>query len=388
MTGGPDKGNTETARRVDERESQVKIDLPVAGEYTVRFEAAVPKVGADVTRMEMKFDGQPVSVPPLAAMGGGPVRLSVKIAVATPGTHKLTLRLANQLAQPEMVKGKPVKRSITLRKMDLISPPQPVKAPETQIRLFAPGRGQPSLDASARAILANFAGRAFRRPVAPQEVERFMFIYKTAGQKRGNFEQSVQTALTAVLVSPHFLFRGEFQPEPDNPRTAHPVNEWALASRLSYFLWSTMPDAELFAQAQAGTLRKNLDAQVRRMLRDKKSRALIENFASQWLQIRNLSQMQPNPKTFSEWTPELGNAMVRETEMLFEHIMREDRPVTELLGADYTFVNERLAKLYEINGVEGDAFVKVKLPPQRPGGILGHGSFLTITSNPTRTSPV
>ncbi len=388
ITGGPDKGNTDSARRIDERESQLEIDLPVAGEYTVRFEAAAPKVGPDATRMEMKFDGLGVTIPHLTAVGGGSARLIAKVRVTTPGSHTLSMRLANQLAQPEMVKGKPVKRSITLRKLEFISPPQPVKAPETQLRLFSPGRGQPSLDASARAILSHFASRAFRRPLTPQEVERFMFIYRTAGQKRGNFEQSVQTALTAVLVSPHFLFRGEFQAEPDNPRNAYPVNEWALASRLSYFLWSTMPDAELFAQAQAGTLRKNLDAQVRRMIRDPKSRALIENFAGQWLQIRNLSQVQPDPKTFSEWNPELAKAMERETEMLFEHIMREDRPVTELLGADYTFINERLAKLYEINGVEGEAFVKVKLPPQRPGGILGHASFLTLTSNPTRTSPV
>ena len=388
ITGGPDKGNTETARRIDEQESQVKIELPVAGEYTVRFEAAAPKVGPEPTRMEMKFDGQGVSIPSLTGTADGRVRLSAKIRITATGPHTLALRLTNQLAKPEMVKGKPVKRSITLRKLEFISPPQPVKAPETQLRLFAAGRGQPSLDASARSVLASFASRAFRRPLGAQELERFMFIYRTAGQKGGNFEQSVQTALTAVLVSPHFLFRGELQAEPDNPRSAHPVNEWALASRLSYFLWSTMPDTELFAQAQAGTLRKNLDAQVRRMLKDAKSRALIENFAGQWLQIRNLAHVQPDPKTFSEWNPELASAMVRETEMLFDHIMREDRPVTELLGADYTFVNERLAKLYDINGVEGDAFVKVKLPAQRPGGILGHGSFLTLTSNPTRTSPV
>ena len=252
LAGGPDKGNTDSARRIDERESHVKIDLPVAGEYTVRFEAAAPKVGPDVTRMEMKFDGQAISVPPLAGMGGGPARLSVKIPLTAPGSHTLALRLANPLAQPEMVKGKPVKRGITLRKLDLISPPQPVKAPETQIRLFAPGRGQPSLDASARAILASFAGRAFRRPLAPQEIERFMFIYKTAGQKRGNFEQSVQTALTGILVSPHFLFRGEVQANPDNPKFASQINEWALASRLSYFLWSTMPDEALFAEAEIG----------------------------------------------------------------------------------------------------------------------------------------
>ena len=215
-----------------------------------------------------------------------------------------------------------------------------------------------------------------------------MFIYKTAGKKGGNFEQSVQTVLTAILVSPHFLFRGELQPEPDNPKSAHPVNEWALASRLSYFLWSTMPDGELFAQAQAGTLRKNLDAQVLRMLKEKRSEALINNFVGQWLQTRNLLSIQPDPKTFREWNRDLALAMERETELLIDHIMREDRPVTELLGADYTFVNERLARIYGIDGVEGEAFVKVSVPAKRPGGILGHGSFLALTSNPTRTSPV
>jgi hypothetical protein len=215
-----------------------------------------------------------------------------------------------------------------------------------------------------------------------------MYIYGQAGKRGGNFEQSVQTALTAVLVSPHFLFRGELQPEPDNPKAVHPVNEWALASRLSYFLWSTMPDAELFAQAEKGTLRKNLEVQVRRMLKDPKAGALTENFAGQWLQVRNLKLVQPDAKAFPEWDKRLAQAMERETELLFETIMREDHSVLEFLSADYTFVNERLARHYDIDGVEGEAFVRVKLPPNRPGGILGQGSYLTLTSNPTRTSPV
>jgi hypothetical protein len=178
------------------------------------------------------------------------------------------------------------------------------------------------------------------------------------------------------------------QPEPDNPKFVHPVNEWALASRLSYFLWSTMPDDELFAQAEKGTLRQNLEAQVRRMLKDPKASALTENFAGQWLQIRNLPLLQPDARTFPEWDKRLAQAMERETELLFETIMREDHSVLEFLSADYTFVNERLARHYDIDGVEGEAFVRVKLPANRPGGILGQGSYLTLTSNPTRTSPV
>jgi hypothetical protein len=233
-----------------------------------------------------------------------------------------------------------------------------------------------------------FGKRAFRRPLGPNEVERFIYLFKEAGKKGGNFEQSVQTALTAILVSPYFLFRGEVQPQPDNPQASAPITEWALASRLSYFLWSTMPDDALFAEAERGTLRKNLAAQVQRMLADPKSGALVENYAGQWLQIRNLKLVQPDAKTFPEWDQALASAMQRETEMLFQTIMREDRSVLEFIGADYTFVNERLARHYRIGGIEGEAFVKVPLPPDRPGGILGQGSFLTLTSNPTRTSPV
>ena len=388
LKGGPEKGSTPVSRRVDETLVSVEINLPVAGQYTLRLEAIGPRVGTEATKLEVKLNGQVINVPTFPAEPEAVAKHKLPVKVAAAGKGTLTFRLSNPLAQPEMKNGKPVKRLVTLRKVELLTPPKPVTAPETQLRLFAPGKGQRDLTVAARMIITNFAARAFRRPLSLNEVERFMFIYRTAGQKGGNFEQSVQTALTSILVSPHFLFRGELQPEPDNPQSAHPVNEWALASRLSYFLWSTMPDGELFAQAQAGTLRKNLDAQVLRMLKDKRSEALINNFVGQWLQTRNLLSIQPDPKTFREWSRDLALAMERETELLFTHIMREDRPITELLGADYTFVNERLARIYGIDGVEGEAFVKVAVPARRPGGILGHGSFLALTSNPTRTSPV
>ena len=388
IEGGPKQGSTDVSRKIDEVEATAPVELPIAGDYTVRLQLQAAKVGPDSTRLEVKFDGQPVRSMTLRSERDLVETQKILVRVAKPGKHTLSLRVGNPLATPEMRKGKPVNRTVTLRKLDLLSPAQKVTAPPTQVRIFAPGRGQPNLEYSARAIITAFGTRAFRRQMLGPEIERFVWVYHQAGKKGANFEQSVQTALTAVLVSPHFLFRGELQPEPDNPQVAHQVNEWALASRLSYFLWSTMPDDALFAEAQRGTLRKNLPAQLTRMLKDPKSKALVENFAGQWLQIRNLKLVQPDAKTFPEWDKPLAEAMERETELLFECIMREDRSVLDFLAADFTFVNERLARHYDVEGVEGDAFVRVKLPANRPGGLLGHGGFLTLTSNPTRTSPV
>ena len=258
------------------------------------------------------------------------------IHVDKPGAHMLAMNVLNPLAPGEATTSKPdknkkqekeTKRTFTIRQLTFFSPPQPVKAPESQYRIFKAGAGQPNLEYAARAIIQDFGKHAFRRPLASNEVERFVWIFKQAGLKGGNFEQSVQTALTAILVSPHFLFRGEMQAQPDNPQVATPISEWALAARLSYFLWSTMPDDALFAEAEPGTLRKNLNAEVKRMLADPKAAALVENFGGQWLQIRNLKLVQPDAKTFPDWDQALATAMERETQMLFENIIREDRPV-------------------------------------------------------------
>ena len=388
ITGGRKAGTTAQARKIDENESSVPVELPVPGEYQLKLSLESVKVGAEPTKLEWKFNGQPLRSADLAGRKDAKEALTATVRVEKAGTYPLTLRVANPLTQPEKEQGRPVRRVFTVRQIVFTSPPQPVKAPAAQLRIFAPGRGQPTLEKSARAILASFGQRAFRRPLAPAEVERFFWIGKQAEKKGANFEQAIQTALTAILVSPHFLFRGELQAEPDNPKSTAPISEWALAARLSYFLWSTMPDDALYAEAQRGTLRKNLTAQVRRMLADPKAGELVKNFAGQWLQLRNLKVVEPDAKTFPNWDRALGTAMERETEMLFQTIMREDRSVLDFIGADYTFVNERLARHYRIAGVEGEAFVKVEVPKDRPGGILGHGSFLTLTSNPTRTSPV
>jgi hypothetical protein len=202
-------------------------------------------------------------------------------------------------------------------------------------------------------------------------------------------------ALTAVLVSPHFLYRIEGEPAADSPDNIYALNDFELATRLSYFLWSTMPDQELYDLAKRGALRSdgNLEAQVRRMLRDSKAQALVDNFGGQWLQTRRLSGMTPDTKLFPSFDQKLGAAMQQETDLFFATIMREDRSILEFLDANFTFLNEQLAKHYGIEGVEGDQFRKVELSGDRPGmrhrgGIVTMASVLTLTSNPTRTSPV
>ena len=204
----------------------------------------------------------------------------------------------------------------------------------------------------------------------------------------GDFNASIKLALEAVLVSPNFLFRGELQPQPDNPHSARAIDDYALASRLSYFLWSSMPDDELFALAAKGKLHGDLENQVKRMLQDRKAHALVENFADQWLQIRNLAAASPDRDAFPQFDDDLRASMVAETEMFFENVMREDRSVLEFLDADYSFMNGPLAKLYGIQGVTGNEFRRVSLKGSGRGGLLTEASILTLTSNPTRTSPV
>jgi hypothetical protein len=251
--------------------------------------------------------------------------------------------------------------------------------------------GQPTAETGldrAGKILGEFARRAWRRPVSREETGRLTRLADQALGAGESFEAAVGAGLQAILVSPHFLFRGELQPDPDNPNVTRPVDEFALASRMSYFLWSSMPDEELFELAERGHLRQNLEAQVARMLRDPKVRALSENFAGQWLQLRNLGLVTPDAKEFPGFDEELRRSMRRETELLFETILREDRSVFEFLTADYTYVNERLARHYGIRGVAGPEFRRVSLVGTPRGGVLTHASVLTITSNPTRTSPV
>ncbi|MFI4877194.1 MAG: DUF1592 domain-containing protein, partial [Blastopirellula sp. JB062] len=198
-------------------------------------------------------------------------------------------------------------------------------------------------------------------------------------------EESIRDGVIAILCSPNFLFRVEAD---ESGEPIRKLNEFELASRLSYFLWSSSPDQELLQLANEGKLRANLDQQLERMLKSPKSSALIENFAGQWLQLRNLDSVKPDRRKYRSFTPRLAESMRRETELFFESIMRDDRSVLDLIGADYTYLDETLAKHYGVKDVKGEEFRKVSLADNGRGGILTHASILTVTSNPTRTSPV
>ena len=250
------------------------------------------------------------------------------------------------------------------------------------------GRHQP---ACASRIVTNLARRAFRRPVTAQEAERFVNLLTTVQKDGGTFEEGVSLALQAMLVSPHFLFRIERDPEAPGAADAHPVSQHELASRLSYFLWSSMPDEELLRCADEGTLRRPevLAGQVRRMLKDQKTRALVENFGGQWLELRKLDSVKPDRERFPEFGEYLRMSMRRETEMFFESIVREDRSILDFIDGKYTFLNERLAQFYKIPEVKGPEFRRVDLTGHaQRSGILTQASILTVSSYANRTSPV
>jgi len=266
--------------------------------------------------------------------------------------------------------------------------------------------GPPPAEAHARSayqqkILRHFADRAFRRPIDEATLVRLAALADSVGRQPGmTFERGIGHALTAILASPRFLFRAEVQPEPNNPGKIVPIDEFALASRLSYFLWSSLPDDDLLKLAGEGRLRANLRAQVDRMIADPRGHRFVSNFVGQWLETRDVEGINIDAGRFlgvkdlgkaqKIFSLRLRHAMREETEMLFTYLLKENRSALDLLTADYTFLNEPLAAFYGIPDVKGNEMRKVALPPDshRTAGILTHGSTLVVTSNPTRTSPV
>ena len=246
--------------------------------------------------------------------------------------------------------------------------------------------------ACARRILGTLARRAYRRPATEADVATLMGFY-AAGRAETGFDGGIQRALTRLLVDPEFLFRLETDAPGTAPGAAYHLSDLELASRLSFFLWSSIPDDDLLEDAAAGRLRDpaTLERHVRRMLADRRSEALVGNFVAQWLHLRNMNRVTPDVNRFPEFDDNLRDALARETELLVASELRADRGVPDLLTADYTFVDERLARHYGIPGVYGSRFRRVELGAGAPGGrggLLGHGSILTVTSHATRTSPV
>ncbi len=241
----------------------------------------------------------------------------------------------------------------------------------------------------ARAIIARLARQAFRRPVSDTDAE-FLFQYYEEGRKEGGFEDGIRMAVQAIIANPRFVFRFERTPATAKAGNNFRLDDLDLAARLSYFLWSSGPDDALLTVAAQGRLKDPvvLEREVRRMLADRRSDALVDNFAGQWLRLRSLKEANPDTGLFPEFSRNLGESMTRETRLLFDSIKREDRPVTELLTAGYTFVDEVLAKHYGIPNVQGSTFRRVPVTDPNRVGLLGHASVLTLTSLANRTSPV
>ncbi len=360
-----------------------KYNFPATGEYYFRAKAwGVPHEGKSPV-LVLKFGDQEVLRTSVDAVRGKSKVYEGKIRIG-PGERRIEAAFDNPAADSKS-------RILGLDSIEVEGPiGGGTSEPPASAKLILTAKPKTDSDklSAARTVLSDFAMRAFRRPVKPEELARLVKLFELADSKGDRFEAAIKLPLKAILVSPHFLFRIE-----EDPKTADGeklISEYELATRLSYFLWSTMPDAELTRLAAKNELRKPgvLQAQVQRMLKDPKAVALTENFAGQWLMLRNIERLTPDKASFPKWDEKLRDAAVRETELFFEHIVREDRSVLEFLDADYSFVNDRLSWHYDIPNISGNHFRKVKLPDRRRGGIVTQTSMLLVTSNPTRTSPV
>ena len=316
-----------------------------------------------------------------------------KTSAEPEGIRKLYLRPFTGEGSGGDSRFQPYVESLTIAGPYESSGARPVEGTPSRDRIFTcrpgPGAGTAEEAACARGILSAIARRAYRRPVADDDVERLLTFYER-GRAGGSFDTGVEMALRRLLVSPEFLFRVERDPEGVEAGESYRVSDLELASRLSFFLWSSIPDDELLDVAERRELSVPavFEAQVERMLADPRSEALVGNFAGQWLTLRNAAAVQPDEDEFPDFGERLRQGFRRETELLFSSVLREDRSALDLLNADYTFVDERLARHYGIPNVRGSHFRRVALEDGARGGLLGHGSILTVTSYANRTSPV
>ena len=380
--------------------------FPLDGEYDLTLDLAGPRNQSET--IEIRIDGVKVGeVDPSARPSplGDPLGTQVRIT-APAGAHTLAVVFLKRMLAPE---GRypayfPWANSavfattfgsqsyLHLDGVEITGPFEPTGVGDTasRRRIFS---CQPATESGAEpcaaAILGRLARRAYRRPVTDADVEALVGFYRQARADGGDFDAGVRLALSRLLVDPDFLYRAELDPADDGVGP-YRLGDLALASRLSFFLWSSLPDDELLTLADAGRLSEPdvLQAQVRRMLTDDRATSLVTNFAAQWLFLRNLQMVSPDRFQFPDWDDDLRLAMAQETELFLDHQRRGNRPLGELLTADYTFVNERLARHYGLDTVYGTRFRQVTLPDDRRAGLLGHASVLTVTSMPNRTSPV
>ena len=387
--GGPDANAAHVLHTDGLLEAEIKI--PATGQYEILVKAFGTQAGADPARMSVRVDGNETRLVDVPATSESVGEYSVPWTL-TEGSHRIGLAFVNDYYRPDNPDKNQRDRNLGVVGLEIVPGGEAAweKLPEVHRGIIQQVPTIANRRHVAKETIHRFAERAFRRPMVRDEMKRLFRLYEQAERSGATFEQSIKIALTAILVSPNFLFRVEIDRPGDGKEGSRDLNDFELASRLSYFLWSSMPDKELFDAARNGglTQRDDLKKQLLRMLDDPRSSALVEHFAGQWLQLGKLGLVTPDSDRFPQFTDELRSDMRRETELFFEAVMREDRQITDLLDADFTFVNERLARHYDIEGVEGNEFRRVAVMRETRGGIPTQASILTLTSNPTRTSPV
>jgi hypothetical protein len=371
-------------------EATVEITFPAEGQYQFRITASADQAGDEPAKMSLRLNGQEVTTIDVTAERDEPETYRRRVAVKA-GKQKIGLAFINDFWDPKQENPRRRDRNLSIERLEIHGPLDTdwEKLPELHRRLFvAMPDEKTSIADAARKILRPLATRVFRRPVTKDELEGLVTFVELVDEQGDSFEQGIQLALQALLVSPHFLFRIERDPE--GQAEVRNLDDFELATRLSYFLWSSMPDDELLNLAAKGQLRKgqNLTRQVERMLADPKSEAYIDSFCSQWLQLRALDGMAFDQELFPGVDQQLLADMREETKLFFANVVRQDLSIIRFLDADFTFANARLAKHYGLEGISGDNFQRVSLTGTPRAGVLTQGSILAVTSNPTRTSPV
>ena len=383
--------------------------FPLDGEYVVKLDLAGPRSQSE--QIEVRLDGVKVGEVSDQARPGllDPVATEVRITAAA-GSHTVGVVFLKRMLAPEgrfpayfpwansavFATTTGASQYLHVDGIEITGPFSPTGTGDTasRRRIFSchPAPDAPDAESCARQVLGTLARRAYRRPVTSDDLDTLLQFYRQGRDQRdaGGFEAGIRVALTRLLVDPDFLYRTELDPLDDGSGAPYRLSDIELASRLTFFLRSSKPDDELLTLAEQNRLADTavFDRQVRRMLADERASALVTSFGAQWLFLRNLRMVSPDSYEFPEWDDDLREAMARETELFLESQRRENRPLRELLTADYTFVNERLARHYGLSDVYGSQFRRIALAGDRRAGLLGHASILTVTSFPNRTSPV
>lgn len=371
-------------------EARLKWKSPVRGKYEIELVAYGDQAGDEPARMAVLLHGRQLKEFRVTATQNRPARYSLETQLRE-GEQTLVVAFVNDFYDPDAANPRRRDRNLHISRVHIKGPldATPPELPETHQRIvFArPGKDM-SLEHAAGHVLRRLGSRAFRRPIQDTELKRLVALTRSVVNQGGSYEEGLRVAVQAILVSPHFLFKVELDPPDGQPH--RPLNDYEYATRLSYFLWNSMPDDLLFADAWSGRLREGerVVGHLQRMLQDPRADSFITSFAGQWLQLRNLETLSVDRKTFPHADVELLKAMRRETELFFAAVVREDLSVHRLLDAPFTFVNERLARHYGLPRIRSEGFERISLEGTRRGGLLTQASLLTLTSNPSRTSPV